>query len=388
MRFRVKGPSGQSVISLHDDATLGDLNTAVTKLTSLSVFDIKVGYPPKTLDLDPLRTEKRLSDLGIQLNGQQLLVTSSESAPTTQTSHGPSRTGSVTSSQTKSQSQAGSSKQPAAGTRRELSDSHPSSFSFGDLGPASSAPTNTKSSVSTAAKKSTTADLSRSRKAKADMLNDPPEIVLPEQGGTLVLRIMPDDNSCLFRAIANAIMPGLDTMNELRSVVAQTIQGNPDVYSKAVLDNKDPDEYCRWIQTEDAWGGQIELNIFSNHFGVEICSIDVQGLRIDRYNEGRPKRCVVVYSGIHYDTIALSPFDSLPEFDKKMFDTTDEVILGAALELCQMLRQKGYYTDTAEFKIRCKQCGAICTGEKGATEHASKTGHYSFDEGDGHVWHQ
>lgn len=213
------------------------------------------------------------------------------------------------------------------------------------------------------------------------MLNDPPEIVLPEQGGTLVLRIMPDDNSCLFRAIATAIMPDLDTMNELRSVVAQTIQSNPDVYSKAVLDNKDPDDYCRWIQTEDAWGGQIELNIISNQFDIEICSIDVQGLRIDRYNEGRPKRCIVVYSGIHYDTVALSPFDSPPEFDIKMFETTNDVILSSAVELCQTLKGKGYYTNTAAFQIRCKQCGAICVGEAGATEHASKTGHYSFDEG-------
>jgi ubiquitin thioesterase OTU1 len=375
MRFRVRGPTGQSVISLSDDATVGDFNSAITKATSLSVFDIKIGYPPKTLDLEHPNTSTKLSDLGVKLNGEQLLVASREPTSTKQSYIGLQQTPSAAASRSKSQPQAGSSKQHAAG--RGVADLSSSNFSFGDLGTASSAAT----PASTTAKRPPAADLSLSRKSNADMLNDPPEIVLPEHGGTLVLRIMPDDNSCLFRAIASAIMPGLDTMNELRSVVAQTIQANPDVYSKAVLDNKDPDDYCRWIQTEDAWGGQIELNIISNHFEIEICSIDVQGLRIDRYNEGRPKRCIVVYSGIHYDTIALSPFDSPPEFDNKTFDTTDDVVLSSALELCQMLKGKGYYTDTAAFKIRCKQCGAICIGEMGATEHASKTGHYDFDEG-------
>lgn len=367
------------MISLSDKATVGDLKSAISKETSLCTFDIKTGYPLKALELDQFSSGKILLDLGIKLNGEQLLVTAQEPTSTQQPKGDSQRPGSATISKSRPELQAGSSRQPAS--TRNAAGSSSTDFSFGHLGPASSGATNTKSSRSSTAKKPVAADLSLSRRSNADMLNDPPEIVLPEQGGTLVLRIMPDDNSCLFRAIATAIMPDLDTMNELRSVVAQTIQSNPDVYSKAVLDNKDPDDYCRWIQTEDAWGGQIELNIISNQFDIEICSIDVQGLRIDRYNEGRPKRCIVVYSGIHYDTVALSPFDSPPEFDIKMFETTNDVILSSAVELCQTLKGKGYYTNTAAFQIRCKQCGAICVGEAGATEHASKTGHYSFDEG-------
>jgi ubiquitin thioesterase OTU1 len=87
---------------------------------------------------------------------------------------------------------------------------------------------------------------------------------------------MPDDNSCLFRAFGTAVLPGDDlTMTELRSLVASSIQAQPDVYSEVVLEQK-PDEYCRWIQTEDAWGGGIEMGILSQHFDIEICSIDVQ----------------------------------------------------------------------------------------------------------------
>jgi ubiquitin thioesterase OTU1 len=87
---------------------------------------------------------------------------------------------------------------------------------------------------------------------------------------------MPDDNSCLFRAFGTAVLPGDDlSMPELRSLVAAAIQAQPDIYPKVVLE-QNPDDYCVWIQTEDAWGGAIELTILSQHFDIEICSIDVQ----------------------------------------------------------------------------------------------------------------
>ena len=88
---------------------------------------------------------------------------------------------------------------------------------------------------------------------------------------------MPDDNSCLFRAFGTAVLPGDDqSMPALRSLVASTIQAQPDVYTTVILDNRSPDDYCKWIQTEVAWGGAIEMGILANHFDIEICSVDVQ----------------------------------------------------------------------------------------------------------------
>lgn len=87
---------------------------------------------------------------------------------------------------------------------------------------------------------------------------------------------MPDDNSCLFRAFGTAVLPGDDqTMPELRSLVASAIHAEPELYTKVVLE-QNPDDYCRWIQTPDAWGGAIEMGILAKHFDMEICSIDVQ----------------------------------------------------------------------------------------------------------------
>ena len=175
-------------------------------------------------------------------------------------------------------------------------------------------------------------------------------------------------------------------MHELRSVIAQAIQADPATYSEVVLEKK-PDDYCRWIQSPNSWGGQIELDILSKHFDVEICSIDVQSLRVDKYNEGKPQRCILVYSGIHYDVIAASPSEypyekayAPPDFDVKVFDANDEVVLSTAVKLCAKLQKQGYFTDTAAFSLRCNVCGGMFTGEAGATEHASETGHYDFGE--------
>ena len=350
MRLRIRGPEGQSTVTLDSSATVGTLREIIQKQTSLSSFEVKYGYPPKLLLLEEYATETRLEDMPISLNGEQLIVSSSAAVANAVTLREP-----VTQAQTGEIFQTEAERGPSQ--PRWLASQTSAQDSGRDSKP-----------------------LSLSRKSKSD-LEDPPEILLPELGGTLVLRIMPDDNSCLFRAIAAAVMSGLDTMTELRSMVAQTIQANPDKYSRAVLDNQNPDDYCRWIQTEDAWGGQIELDILSQQFDVEICSIDVQTLRVDKYNELAPNRCIVVYSGIHYDTIALSLTGMPPDADIKIYeDAIKDEVLPQAVELCRKLQTKHYYTDTAGFKLECKECGTICTGEKGAQRHAEETGHYDFGE--------
>ncbi|KAI1943389.1 ubiquitin-specific protease otu1 [Ophidiomyces ophidiicola] len=309
MRIRIRGPTGQSTISLADTATVEDLLVQIEASTALTDFDLKYGYPPTPLSLAHLSRHTPIADIGVALDGEQLMVVGKDAA--------------------------------VAGAP-----------------PAQSAP------------------------------DEPPEIASPEHGGTVVLRVMPDDNSCLFRAVGNAVLGAMDAVTELRSVVAQTIQDQPETYSPAVLE-RPRDEYCRWIQTADAWGGGIELSILSKHFDVEICSIDVQTLRVDRFNDGRPTRCIVVYSGIHYDGVALSPSappftraHAPPECDTRIFDTADAAVLERARALCRVLQQRHYYTDTAGFRVQCQACGGRFVGEQGAAAHAAATGHYDFGEAD------
>ncbi|OJD19867.1 hypothetical protein AJ78_00227 [Emergomyces pasteurianus Ep9510] len=356
MRIRIRGPSGQSTISLHESATIHDLQTQISKKTALTSYDIKYGYPPKPLDLDQLDSTQLIAEIGTNLDGEQLIISKKEIKSVTDTP--------LSSSQQQQQQQ-----------RQSLTTDTTSQID-----------SNGAVQVTQPAQRDISKPLLLARKPNTAVENDPPEIPSPEHGGTVVLRIMPDDNSCLFRAVSSAVIGAMDAMTELRSIVAQTIQEQPDVYSAAVLE-KSPNDYCRWIQTEDSWGGGIELSILSKHFDVEICSIDVQSLRVDRFNEGQPTRCIVVYSGIHYDTIALSPSDepythayAPPEFDTKIFDAADPLILERAVALCKILQGKHYYTDTASFRIRCNTCGGQFVGERGATQHATETGHYDFGE--------
>ncbi|KAE8348242.1 hypothetical protein BDV28DRAFT_143978 [Aspergillus coremiiformis] len=330
MIIRIRGPTGQFTVTLEDRATVDDLRSQIVVKTGLTSYDVRYGYPDlKHFPLDEFQPNQLISNTGLNLNGEQLIVSKKEGG--VQPLRSPNK---------------GLTSAP-----REPPGKHPISHTFNNA-----------------------------------VSEDPPEIPSSEHAGTFVLRIMPDDNSCLFRAVGSTLMGGIDAMNELRSVVAQAIQETPDIYSEAVLEKK-PDDYCRWIQNEGSWGGGIELSILSKYFDTEICSIDVQTLRIDRFNEGSPARCVLVYSGIHYDTVALSPSDppfthtyAPPEFDTKVFDAADALVLVKALELCKILQSKHYYTDTAAFRIRCNTCGGGFIGEKGATQHATQTGHHSFGE--------
>lgn len=331
MRVRVRGPEGQSTITLLDTATVGELLSQILKLTSIEQPEIKYGYPPKTLSLDRHDPSTSLSNAGVHIDGEQLIVSEAYTE--------------LISGKSKAVEEASNDAVPSEKLEPKA--------------------------------------LSLARKAQ---ITEPPELALPSHASVLLLRIMPDDNSCLFRAFGSAFFGPMDNMTELRSIIAQNIQANPETYSTVVLE-KTPDAYCRWIQTEDAWGGAIELDILSKHFDIEICSIDVQTLRVDRFNEGKPKRCILVYSGIHYDTIALSPADppydrayAPPDFDTKIFDAVDEVVLQKAVELCRVLQGRHYFTDTSKFSVRCNVCKKSFTGEIGATNHAKETGHYDFGE--------
>ena len=382
MKVRIRGPAGQSTVTLEDSTTVEKLRKTISRETRLPEFDVKYGYPPKPLLLDQLADGTKLSDLDFKLNGEQLIVSRKKLS----LAKDPRLATVGTANNAADPIVVPATVQDSAALGRSDAAGYPAAgynhapFSIGNSGTDSTRQSGQETQESVQYQERKIGPLSLNRKGHTDIMNDPPEVLVPEHGGTLVLRIMPDDNSCLFRAIATPVMPGMDAMNELRSVVAQAIQSDPLTYSKVVLDDQEPDDYCRWIQTEDAWGGAIELLIFSKHFDIEICSIDVQTLRIDRFNEGRPQRCFLVYSGIHYDTIALSPFDMPPEFDVKIFDSFVDDVLTHSVGLCHQLQQKKYFTDVAGFQLRCKICGVRMVGEKAAQEHGNITGHDHFEE--------
>lgn len=330
IRIRLRAPDGQHTLSLDENAAVSDLLSAISSATNLPLFDLKWNFPPQPLDPALYGLSTLLKDTDLKLNGASITVIGQ-----------------------------------ATGDPSELKREE-------------------ELQQATQQSSSQSAPLSLQRKQN-EALKDTPEVTLPDGRGTVVLRVMPDDNSCMFRAVGSAVLTdSLDSMTELRSMVAQAIQRQTDFYNEAIL-QRSPDEYAQWIQYSDSWGGGIELSILSQEFDIEIASINVQDLRVDRFNEGKPKRCILVYSGIHYDTIALVPHGVAtyyPTDDIKLFDTNDDVVLEAARQLCGELKKKHYFTDTQKFNIKCNTCGWKGAGEAGATQHAMETNHTDFGEAD------
>ena len=209
-------------------------------------------------------------------------------------------------------------------------------------------------------------------------------------GGFLVLRQVPDDNSCLFRAVGLVLSPSSrDAAASLRQVVARAIEADPsgESYGEAVL-GRPPHEYVETILQPSSWGGAIELAVFARHFRSEIWSVDVQTGRVDRFGEGDgyEQFVLIVYSGIRaspplprsigrarrrradsgtvrspadYDALTFSFAPPEPstavfpppnlDFDTTVFPRYQEHLLDAALTLVGQLRAKHAYTDTASF---------------------------------------
>ena len=239
MRIRLRHPSGQATITLSDSADVGELRQEIVKASGIKAYELKRGYPPQPLDLDAFEDNTTLQDSGLRLNGEQLILAKRDVA---EPLRHPLR---------KDEPPPGAgSRLPPVNPPAERGQ-HPAQSSFGS--------TPTAQTV-----------------ASSDAPVDSPEVPMPARSGTLVLRVMPDDNSCLFRALSYVMLgPGIDSMHELRSLVASTIANNPDKYSDAILD-KPREQYCRWIQSDDSWGGYVELSILAQHFDSEVASINVQ----------------------------------------------------------------------------------------------------------------
>lgn len=151
MRLRVRGPNGVANITLPDTATIGDLKREISNATSIPMFDLKAGFPPKTLELDQFDDELLITNTGLKLDGEQLIATPHDIAgPLKQMQHADS----------------------------------PTSNAATNLPPTY----NASNAASTSSSKSSSGPLPLTRKAN-DVESDPPEVPFPLLQGTLVLRV-------------------------------------------------------------------------------------------------------------------------------------------------------------------------------------------------------
>ncbi|PQP92630.1 ubiquitin thioesterase OTU1 [Prunus yedoensis var. nudiflora] len=192
--------------------------------------------------------------------------------------------------------------------------------------------------------------------------------------GIVVRRVIPSDNSCLFNAVRYAMDHDKKKAPELRQVIAATVASDPTKYSEAFL-GKPNEEYCAWILDSKKWGG----NSLCSHWSIRLTVQEIELVEKKCF-----ERALLIYDGLHYDALAMSPFEGAPEeFDQTIFAVKDNTIgpvEGLALNLVKEQQSKRRYTDTANFTLHCGVCQLGLVGQKEAVEHARATGHVHFQE--------
>jgi len=335
---RLRHPKGVSTIQVDGDSSIEELQQLIFSVSEIppSLQELKSGYPPRAITLIP---EQLVSTLNLSSGDQLIVIAASGGFPPNSAASPPIST---------------------FGQPTTLSQSRPSS--------AASSIRREKPAI-------------QAGKRQAE----PAEHVLTD-GGALVLRVVPDDNSCLFSSIAVIFEQDMGAAGRLRQVVTDAIRNDPETYSDAFL-GQPREDYIKAILKPSTWGGAIELSIFAAHYRTEITSIDVETGRRDRFGGDKwENRCIVMYSGIHYDALSLAPTPNAPlDFHQTVFPVAlggekDDDILRAANELATRLRKERRFTNTATFSLRCERCGKGLKGEKEARAHAKETGHADFGE--------
>jgi ubiquitin thioesterase OTU1 len=153
---------------------------------------------------------------------------------------------------------------------------------------------------------------------------------------TFVRRRMPSDNSCLFHAAAYVLRNKSRTDGPaLRRECADTVLANKDVFNSTLL-GRSPADYVQWLREPTSWGGMIELVVLSFLFQTEIVALDIQSARMERVGSDRNyvTRCFVVFTGNHYDAIAMSENhlgNGAEGDDQVLFNSRDQRVLDQAV---------------------------------------------------------
>ncbi|CAG5095157.1 Oidioi.mRNA.OKI2018_I69.XSR.g14057.t1.cds [Oikopleura dioica] len=193
---------------------------------------------------------------------------------------------------------------------------------------------------------------------------------------------VPGDNHCLFYSIYFLMNEGVlekSKARQLRATVGQYVMQPSSSFTELVL-GKPQDDYAAWIQSNNSWGGAVEVKIFSNLYRVEIHAVDIMTGRIDKYNGGKyQQKIFLLYDGIHYDPLYWE-FEEQGLPKQTAFQSDDMTSELGAVEIARVLQAARQYTDVSKFSIKCEVCAKYLEGDREAALHVQETGHMQFVE--------
>ncbi|CAL9737979.1 ubiquitin thioesterase Otu1p [Monosporozyma servazzii] len=194
-----------------------------------------------------------------------------------------------------------------------------------------------------------------------------PSVAIPRQ---LIIKKIPDDNSCLFHCLSLGIYGNMNYTTQLRKQISEFIMNHPEQYNdKAILDGKSIREYCQWIEDYNSWGGYIEICIIPQIYeNVTIWICDILNDYIDKIGEG-DQVIVLLYTGVHYDLLEWKGQYTFYNQDLEWLDKESHRIMG---------ENKKTTFDSRRAQIKCNICNGIFTGESGISKHVMETSHSDF----------
>ena len=218
---------------------------------------------------------------------------------------------------------------------------------------------------------------------------------MPQQQDFLMIRrSVPNDNSCLFYALAylceNA-EPSRTVETALREVCAQSALTDADPQTRALfLGHPTVQEYADWIRNRHHWGGENEIVMLAEHYRVEVVVVSCESLSSLCYGLG-PKathRVYVLYTGQHYDPLVGAISTNTPSKEIRRFPTGggDKA---ADIEASAISIARQHNTDAARKakqrrvkRIKCGGCGILLDDSSAFQTHCMDVEHdddFAFD---------
>lgn len=166
-----------------------------------------------------------------------------------------------------------------------------------------------------------------------------PELVKSpiETSGEVCCQKIEGDNSCLFRAVSTAVgdvRPPADlrhgAIRDFSYIVPQECWD---------AEETTREKYVELACEPNFWGGEIELQILSRYYGVQICAVQLADApdMIPYPAEPLPgnKRVYVLYDGKHYDCVMPK---EIPEGYAGVFESSDKETEERVLEMRSALK--------------------------------------------------
>ena len=195
---------------------------------------------------------------------------------------------------------------------------------------------------------------------------------------------MPNDNSCLFYALAYlcegaSALPAVE--QPLRATCAAAVLADPDPDTRALFLVKSVAEYAEWIKNRFHWGGESEIIVLAEKYGVEIAVLSCEMMRVLVYGQGpsATHRVYLLYTGQHYD--ALVGADSV---DTRVADETRCFPIGGSPRAeAAMLEVARAHNEAAALRakqrrvkrIKCGGCRALLHQLAAFQDHCGEVEH-------------